>query len=115
MGQYELWVKDISNWRFLPDYEERDHLSIMLSEDGESYCHWYVRTRFWNADGSVNIELSHMVVDPSEIQDQQSSRSRPFYWQPWRTEVEGERPEEGLRRADWMTHDEYKQAQEERQ
>lgn len=111
MGDYTLWVRD-TDWDHLPGYLDEDMVHIIVDEDGESSVAWSLRRRFWDLDGVVHLELTHLVVDPNEAMQQTIRTERaPYYLSFWYTESDG-RPEPGLRRAGWVTWAERRAAEE---
>lgn len=111
MGEYTLWVREV-DWDHLPGYLDEDMVHIMVDEDGEASVAWSLKRRFWDLSGLVHLELTHIVVDPSESAEQGIRVERPpYYMSSWHTEVDG-RPEPGLRRAGWATWAEWRAAEE---
>lgn len=88
MGTYVLWFK-----KLITDFAPRTGDKIDLHEDG---CSWHVDGHWWNQDGSYDIHLRDMVVDP-ELGDDRSTDNYTLW-----SDGYGERPEPMLRENGWM-------------
>lgn len=104
-----LWVKR-QQMAFLPVAARGfdDQVVLWPDDDGDEPDPgggplWGVRRRYWDSNGLANLELTRMVLDPSENSQQkivqELGRDMPTY-SSWWTETDGD-PEPKLERGGW--------------
>ncbi len=90
----ELLTKEIET-DYVPSIGDQVELYVV---DGDEGPHWNVKSRYMNADGSWNIELDRIVMNPVvQIRD---SIGSPNGCMAWFTESDGE-PISLLRAGGW--------------
>ena len=104
-----LWVKR-QRMAFLPVVARGFDDQVTLWPDDDEGDHdplggpqWGVRRRYWDSDGLAHLELTRMVVDPSErsqqmIMSELAQGIKDF--SSWWTDVDGD-PEPKLERGGW--------------
>ena len=94
-----LWLRTVE-MGFLPDPEDHVHI-IGTEEEPNDGIAAYVKSRYWNLDGSAHLQFKDHVIDPPD--DFRPNKIQTSWW----TDRDGDL-EKGLRRSGWITYEEYR-------
>ena len=86
-----------------------DEVVLFPDEDGDPTGgpFWKARRRYMDAEGTWNVELARMVLNPEQEMwrragGEMARRQAWYEMQSWNTEVDGD-PTDGLFRAGWFS------------
>ena len=107
MTQNTLWVREISS-PFPITAGERVAL-LVSEEEPDGSVHHRVRSTYRDIDGTLNAELTSIIVDPDDRGELliQTGGASPRYTS-WRTTRDGELTER-LCEAGWLTHQQWRE------
>lgn len=104
----QLYVKDWPMTAAVPSEGQ----SVCLWSDGDSNGpDWDVYRVYWSHDGTVNLEMKTLVMDPSK--EQQSKICRPLAFRrfgTWYTDREDGDPRPQLLAGGWSAYEDWKAA-----
>lgn len=94
-----LWTR-VLTMAFLPTVEDRCHILTSEEEPEGSVLH-RVKSRWFDHNGTVNLEFVPFIIDPDENCEGQE---RWLHTSPWRTEQEGSNLIERLEQSMWRRY-----------
>lgn len=95
-GSSTLWHK----WLIMGHAPAVGDDVILWDPNGEGGPSWHVRSRYWDADGTLNIQLTTMMVDPPE---RQTISTTNYYSSTWWTDQDGD-PTPKLAAGGWLRY-----------
>ncbi len=108
-GSGDLYVREVL-FAHLPDVGETIYV-LASEEEPEGTMGLHVYARYWDLDGTANLSMQTILVDPNQDVQDRIFRGQfsggPCRYTSWYTDLDGEDLRERLLQH-WMTHEAYR-------